>query len=533
MSYISFQNNNTGATEFALLQFRKSNDFASVGANDSLARIVSSGYDLATQTFKLAAYIECLATGAPSTNVPSELRFVSTNGTVNHLAMTVGQNGQVDIANPATNQASLVVHNNQSTPNINLRTANATATNAPHIHFNRSRAGTADVLANDELGRCEFLGFQGGTAREAAEISAVAQTVNGTNAVSSYLSFSTVPTTYAAIAERLRISADGNVTINNPVSGTAFTISGGGESVLGAITLNATGAANTNINGTSNSGTVTIGNTSSGAITIDCGTAGISVGTTANAHSSTFGSTNTTSATTVQSGTGALNVTSTNGALTINSGTGTLGLSNDASNTTVNLATGAGVKTVTLGSTNTTSSLVLRSGTGNIVANTGLTVDSTGRMTNGVQPAFHAYIGAVSVLNVTGDGTFYTVIYPTERFDVGNSYNAATGVFTAPVAGKYLFTAAVRPNEIGAAMTTGVFVYSVSGSQQGGSNTCNPANGRSVSGFADYFTFQSTLICNLAAGDTVLTRLAIFGSTKTVDITFNNADSFFAGYLLG
>ena len=174
-------------------------------------------------------------------------------------------------------------------------------------------------------------------------------------------------------------------TVNQPVSGVALNVVGGGQTVIGNIDLNITGTANTNINSTTNSGTISIGNSLSGAVAIDCGTAGISVGTTANAHSSTFGSTNSTSATTIQSGTGALNVTSTNGALTINSGTGVLALSNDASNTTVNLATGAAVKSVQLGSTNTTSSLVLRSGTGNIVANTGLTVDSTGRMTNGAQ----------------------------------------------------------------------------------------------------------------------------------------------------
>ena len=75
------------------------------------------------------------------------------------------------------------------------------------------------------------------------------------------------------------------------------------SNIIGPILYNISGSANTAINTGTNTGTVTIGNTSSGAIAIECGTAGLSIGATANAHSSTLGSTNTTSSTVVQSGT--------------------------------------------------------------------------------------------------------------------------------------------------------------------------------------------------------------------------------------
>ena len=96
----------------------------------------------------------------------------------------------------------------------------------------------------------------------------------------------------------------------------------------------------------------------------DATTSAINVGTGAGVKTTSVGSTNTTSSTTVQSGTGALNLTATNGALTVNSGTGALGVSNDAAATIVSLCTGAGVKTVTLGSTNTTSTTNLQAGSG-------------------------------------------------------------------------------------------------------------------------------------------------------------------------
>lgn len=96
----------------------------------------------------------------------------------------------------------------------------------------------------------------------------------------------------------------------------------------------------------------------------DATTSAINVGTGAGVKTTLLGSTNTTSTTTLQSGSGVLNVTSTNGALTINSGTGALGISTDASATTISIGTGGAVKGLTIGSTNTTSSTVVQAGTG-------------------------------------------------------------------------------------------------------------------------------------------------------------------------
>lgn len=114
-------------------------------------------------------------------------------------------------------------------------------------------------------------------------------------------------------------------------------------------------------------------------ISADAANTTINIGTGAGVKTLTLGSTNTTSPTTLQSGSGALNITSTGGALTVNSGVGALSISNDAAATTVAIATGAGVKGVTLGSTNTTSATTVQSGSGalNITATGGaLTINS-------------------------------------------------------------------------------------------------------------------------------------------------------------
>ena len=100
----------------------------------------------------------------------------------------------------------------------------------------------------------------------------------------------------------------------------------------------------------------------------DANTATVNLATGGAVKTVALGSTNSTSATTVQSGSGALAITSTNGTLTINSGTGALGISTNANATTVSIGTGAAAKTVILGSTNTTSTTTINAGSGGVLA---------------------------------------------------------------------------------------------------------------------------------------------------------------------
>ena len=243
MAYNSFINKQVNANQ-PIFEFKKDRNNAAVGVADGLGNIKFQGFD--GTNYLTTSQILSVASGTIAANrIGSNLEFYThpDSVTVSTQRMVIDSTGQVQINNPSSNVASLFVTNDQDTPNLNLRTANATAANSPHIHFTRSRAGVADVLAADDLGRLEFRGYQGGVAIEAATIRSQAETVNGAS-VSGNFQFLTRPTSYAALATRMNISADGNVTISNPASGVALTINGGGETITAGNLLLSAGNVN-------------------------------------------------------------------------------------------------------------------------------------------------------------------------------------------------------------------------------------------------------------------------------------------------
>jgi hypothetical protein len=83
---------------------------------------------------------------------------------------------------------------------------------------------------------------------------------------------------------------------------------------------------------------------------------------------------------------------------------------------------------------------VLSQGT-TLGTNNVMSVATSGEINYPLQPAFLAYKSSTST-NVTGDGTVYTIICDTEIFDQNSDYNNSTGIFTAPVTGRYEFNLA-------------------------------------------------------------------------------------------
>lgn len=150
---------------------------------------------------------------------------------------------------------------------------------------------------------------------------------------------------------------------------------------LGDVTIDSVGALDLNTSaGAINIATdavavvTTIGNvTGVSQVVVDCGTAGVSVGASATAHASIFGSTNTTSNTTVQSGSGVLALSGAGdvtvdavGTVEINSSAAAIRIGNDAVAQDIAIGTGAAARTITLGNNTTTTALQLTAGTGDI-----------------------------------------------------------------------------------------------------------------------------------------------------------------------
>lgn len=203
-------------------------------------------------------------------------------------------------------------------------------------------------------------------------------------------------------------------------------------------------------------------------------------------------------------------------AITLNSGTNTVSISTDASATTVSIATGAAAKTASFGSTNTTSSTVISSGSGNIANNSGMTVDSTGRMKNTVQPCFLAsQTGDQS--NVTGDGTVYTVTFTNEIFDQGSNFDA-TSTFTAPVTGRYLFTLSLDVSGLLVGTNNGLMSLKVAGTSAG---TYRLIQGNLFvygQGGGVAVTICGSCIVPMTATDTATVLMQVAGGAKVVDI---------------
>lgn len=130
-----------------------------------------------------------------------------------------------------------------------------------------------------------------------------------------------------------------------------------------------------------------------------------------------------------------------------------------------------------------------------------------------LQPAFCAYKSS-STSNVTGDDTAYTVIFDTEVFDQASNYNNSTGVFTAPVAGRYAFACSVRMGNLSASFTTSNFYIS----STGGEFFFLQADVGAMRSSTVLLANGSVAVIDMAAGDTCSVVVSANGGTKTVSL---------------
>lgn len=144
-------------------------------------------------------------------------------------------------------------------------------------------------------------------------------------------------------------------------------------------------------------------------------------------------------------------------------------------------------------------------------------------------PAFLENVAAIRT-DVTGDGTGYTVVYGTEKFDQDNNFDG-TSTFTAPVTGKYLLSFTVFLQQIGVAHTSGsLSIVTSNNTFTGGFGS--PAVNADASG---QLSLTVTTLADMDASDTATTQVTVSGSTKTVDVTTGGASSLrtmFSGVLV-
>lgn len=115
--------------------------------------------------------------------------------------------------------------------------------------------------------------------------------------------------------------------------------------------------------------------------------------------------------------------------------------------------------------------------------------------------------------NVTGDGTAYTIIYDAELYDIGNDYNAATGVFTARRNGYYQFDASVRLENItGGATDAEFYIVTTDGTYMLYAGALDKDSGNK-------FSMSGSITTYMEATDTAYVAVKTSGGTKTDDIT--------------
>ncbi len=196
---------------------------------------------------------------------------------------------------------------------------------------------------------------------------------------------------------------------------------------------------------------------------------------------------------------------------------GTGGTTVSAAGSTVTINSTSGTLTGLLaqdGNTVTPTAGVIQVSGSNGLATTGTVGPNTLTVTLSPIPAFGAYVSA-PINNVTGDGTFYTIIFDTEIYDIGGNFNNATGTFTAPVNGLYEFSCSISCQNITDQTDSDIVLLTPSYQYQVG--FLSPV---AVKRSDNIYCFDLAKTIQLVAGDTVNVQIAIAGgaSAKTINV---------------
>jgi hypothetical protein len=150
-------------------------------------------------------------------------------------------------------------------------------------------------------------------------------------------------------------------------------------------------------------------------------------------------------------------------------------------------------------------------------------IRGTGEISQPKQPAFKAYKNNDTTIAAS---TWTTLIFPGERFDHGGDYNQSTGVFTAPITGKYQMNFTVRIDTISHSSPHASVQLNSSNVNHMYQALISPTAYDSV---LSYTTFHCACLIDMDAGDTVMCSAMINGSTG---VHVNYTGNTFSGYLV-
>lgn len=159
-----------------------------------------------------------------------------------------------------------------------------------------------------------------------------------------------------------------------------------------------------------------------------------------------------------------------------------------------------------------------------------LTIDgATGAVSLPSQPAFRA-VRTADTGAETGNNTPYDVIFQSTQYNIGACYTAGTGVFQAPIAGRYLLSANIIVDNIAAGMTSASIGFWDGGQFVGTLTYMNPVP--VLIGGGTFFSFPINTIISLAALANINVRVNLAGGALAATIPANTT-CFFAAELLG